>query len=84
MSTLERLVQLDKTIRDCEHSLLVAERLKERGRWKAQYDAELEQTRAKLADAHRERNWFDAAIRRYSDTLTHENHPDQNAPAMEI
>lgn len=66
MKTLERLAQLDKTIRDCEHSLTVADRLKAQGRWKAQWDAELLEVRPRLKTALRERDWIDSAILRHA------------------
>lgn len=65
-SVLEELARLDKIVRDCEHSLLIAERLKARNRWQTKWDAELVTVREKLANAIRERDWLDGAISRYA------------------
>jgi hypothetical protein len=72
-TVLEALVKLSKTINDCEQSLIVAERLKARGRWKAEWDGELTSTREKLASTLRERDWLEGAISRASVALSQPN-----------
>jgi hypothetical protein len=61
-TVLESLVRVDKIVRDCEHSLIVAERLKARGRWQDKWDGELTATREKLASTLRKRDWLDGSI----------------------
>lgn len=65
-SVIEELMRLDKIVRECEHSLVIAERLKARARWQAKWDAELAETREKLANTLRERDWLDGVIARYA------------------
>lgn len=76
-TVLEALARLDKTVRDCEHSLLIAERLKARGRWQAKWDGELTATRERLASTLRERDWLDGSISRCASALSSPNVPDQ-------
>lgn len=78
-SVLEELARLDKIVRDCEHSLLIAERLKARGRWQDKWDGELTATREKLASALRERDWLDGAISRASVALSSPNLKSTNS-----
>lgn len=72
-TVLEALAKLSKTINDCEHSLIIAERLKAGGRWKAEWDGELTSTREKLASTLRERDWLEGAISRNSVALSQPN-----------
>lgn len=59
---LDEYVRLDKTIRDCEHALLIAERLKVRGRPLA--ESEIEPVRRKLQETLIERDFLDEWINR--------------------
>jgi hypothetical protein len=76
-TVLDSLVRVDKIVRDCEHSLLVAERLKARGRWQDKWDGELTSTREKLASTLRERDWLDGTISMASVALSSPNASDQ-------
>ena len=61
-TVLDEYMRLDKTIRDCEHALLIAERLKVRGRPLA--ESEIEPVRRKLQDTLIERDFLDEWINR--------------------
>lgn len=69
-SVIGEFMRLDTVIRDCEHALRIAERLKARNRWQARWDAELAEVREKLEKAIRARDWLDAAIARVADAPT--------------
>jgi citrate lyase beta subunit len=70
---LKELSCLDKIIRDCEDSVLLAERLKARNRWKEKWDDELTALREKWVNALRERDWLDGAMSRHIISKTSEN-----------
>ncbi len=61
-TVLDEYVRLDKTICDCEHSLLVAERLKARGHTLP--ENEIDAVRLKLSEAMVERDFIDEWMRR--------------------
>ena len=61
-TVLDEYVRLDKTIRDCEHALLIAERLKVQGRPLA--ESETEPVRIKLQETLIERDFLDEWISR--------------------
>jgi hypothetical protein len=61
-TVLDEYVRLDKAIRDLEHALLIAERLKVRGRPLA--ESEIEPVRRKLQETLIERNFLDEWINR--------------------
>lgn len=63
-SVVEEYMRMDKTIRDCEHAIKMADRLIAQGRWKAQWDRELAELHATLATTLREREWFDGVLTR--------------------
>ena len=63
-SVIEEFARLDKIVRDCEASILIAERLKARGRWRVEWDSELSGLRDKLTSALRDRDWLDAELSR--------------------
>lgn len=63
-SVIGEYVRLDKIIRDCENSILMADRLIKRGCWQAKWNAELDELRAKLAKTLSERDWLDSALTR--------------------
>lgn len=58
----DEYVRLDRTIRDCEHSLLIAERLKARGHNLP--ESEVDAVRLNLSEAMVERDWMDEWMRR--------------------
>jgi hypothetical protein len=61
-TVLDEYIRLDKTIRDCEHALLIAERLNVRGRPLA--ESAIEPVRRKLQETLIERDFLDEWINR--------------------
>lgn len=61
-TVLDEYMRLDKTIRDCEHALLIAERLNVRGR--PLVESEIEPVRRKLQETLIERDFLDEWINR--------------------
>lgn len=61
-TVLDKLVELDSTIRDCEHGLLVAKRLKAKGRPPS--ETLVEEVRLKLDQARKERDSIDAMLKK--------------------
>jgi len=61
-TVLDEYVRIDKVIRDCENSMLVAERLKARGHNLP--EREVDAVRLKLSEAMVERDFLDEWMRR--------------------
>lgn len=61
-TVIDEYVRLDKTIRDCEHALIIAERLNVHGRHVA--ESEIEPVRRKLQEKMIERDFLDEWLHR--------------------
>jgi len=61
-NVLQTYARLDAEIRDCDHSILIAERLKAAGLWKALWDDELGSVRESRANAIQRRENLDRAL----------------------
>jgi hypothetical protein len=72
-TVLDEYMRLDKTIRDCEHALLIAERLKVSGR--PLTESEIEPVRRKLQETLIERDFLDEWINRRGKSPNAEDEP---------